>query len=174
MNGEERRKGIMKCIRQSSAPVSGTALAKLFNVSRQVIVQDIALLRAQDQEILSTHKGYVCHTPMFVSRVFYVCHGDSMIEEELNLIVDCGGRVDDVFVEHEVYGRLRAELGIDSRKKAKEFIKDIESGKSSPLNNITSGYHYHTVTADSEEILEEIAEELREHGFLIKEKEMIS
>ena len=87
MNGEERRKEILKFIGQSPKPVSGTELAKQFDVSRQVIVQDVALLRAQNQDILSTHRGYVLQTPVFASRVIYVCHTDKEIQEELNLIV---------------------------------------------------------------------------------------
>ena len=166
MNGEKRRQEILNFIKQSPEPVSGTKLASVFQVSRQVIVQDIALLRAQNQDIISTHKGYVCHTPVMVSRVFYVCHTDKEIQKELNLIVDCGGKSADVFIHHEIYGCLRAELSLDSRKKIREFVNGIESGKSSPLKNITSGYHYHTVFADSENILDDIEEELAQNGFL--------
>ena len=75
----------------------------------------------------------------------------------------------DVFVHHEVYGELRAGLAVDSRKKAQAFLKNIQGGKCSPLNNITYGYHYHTVTAESEEILDSIEEELREKNFLVRE-----
>ena len=153
MNGEKRRQEILNFIKQSPEPVSGTKLASVFQVSRQVIVQDIALLRAQNQDIISTHKGYVCHT-------------DKEIQKELNLIVDCGGKIADVFIHHEIYGCLRAELSLDSRKKIREFVNGIESGKSSPLKNITSGYHYHTVFADSENILDDIEEELAQNGFL--------
>ena len=106
MNGEKRRQEILEYIRRSGTCFryeAGTAVPG----QRQVIVQDIALLRAQKQDILSTHRGYVFHAPVFASRVFYVCHKDSEILEELNLIVDCGGKVEDVFIRHEVYGQLR-------------------------------------------------------------------
>lgn len=174
MNGEERRERILDYIKQSPRPVSGTRLAQEFQVSRQIIVQDIALLRAQNQDILSTHRGYVFHGPVLASRVFYVCHKDDEILDELNLIVDCGGKVEDVFISHEVYGQLRARLSVDSRKKAAEFVRDIENGKSSPLKNITSGYHYHTVFADCEKTLDEIEEELFRGGFLAKADTKIS
>lgn len=59
MAGEERRQEILKYIEESKKPVSGQKLAEIFHVSRQVIVQDIALLRAGDREILSTNRGYV-------------------------------------------------------------------------------------------------------------------
>lgn len=167
MSGEERRKEIIKYIAGSSKPVSGTKLAEHFSVSRQVIVQDIALLRAEGTEIFSTNRGYVCRMQDRVKRIFYVHHDNSRIQEELNLIADNGGSAEDVFVEHEIYGKLRADLKVDSRKKASDFVREIESGKSSPLNTITSGYHYHTVSAESEEILDAIETELKEKGFLV-------
>ena len=90
------------------------------------------------------------------------------LETELCTIVDLGGQVKNVMVNHKVYGHIEAELGITSRRKVKEFLTDIESGKSTPLKNITSDYHYHTVTADSEETLGMIEEELRKLGFLVE------
>lgn len=166
MSGEERRKKIIEYISESKKPVSGSRLAEMLKVSRQVIVQDIALLRAEGREIFSTNRGYVLQKSDAAAQVFYVYHTDDRIREELNLIVDNGGKVLDVFVQHEVYGELRADLNVDSRKKVKDFLRDIESGKSNPLNTITSGYHYHTVIADSREELEQIGQELAAAGFL--------
>lgn len=174
MSGEERRQEIIKYMADCRKPASGTALAGLFQVSRQVIVQDMALLRAEGYEIFSTNRGYFLNSAREASRIFYVCHGDSRILEELNLIADCGGNVRDVFVQHEVYGELRASIAVDSRKKAAAFVENISKGKCSPLNNITSGYHYHTVTAESEEILDSIEEELREKDFLVCGKEKMA
>ena len=96
---------------------------------------------------------------------FKVRHTDEQLETELCTIVDLGGQVKNVMVNHKVYGHIEAELGITSRRKVKEFLEDIESGKSTPLKNITSDYHYHTVTADSEETLGLIEDELRKLGF---------
>lgn len=154
MVGETRRKEILKYISESEKPVSGTKLAEIFHVSRQVIVQDIALLRAADCEILSTNRGYICQSAKKFVRVFQVCHTDDKIEEELNAVVDCGGTVIDVFVQHHIYGELRAPLQITSRRQVKQFVEDIRTGKSRPLTNITEGHHCHTISADSEGILE--------------------
>lgn len=169
MTGSERRAYIIEQIQSSRSPVSGMALAKRCEVSRQVIVQDIALLRTAGYDILSTNRGYILHVPDTVSRIFKVRHTDEQLKEELDLIVDLGGYVANVFVNHRVYGHLEAELGIRSRKMVKEFLKDIESGVSSPLKNVTSGYHYHKVEADTEETLDEIEEMLKEKGFLVKD-----
>ena len=167
MTGTERRNQIIERIRKNDVPVSGTMLAKEFEVSRQVIVQDIALIRAAGYDIISTHRGYLLNEPISVNRVFKVQHTDEQTEEELYSIVDLGGTVANVMVNHKVYGQMEAELNINCRKKAKDFIDDIKSGKSSPLKNITSNYHYHKVVADSEETLDMIEETLQEKGFLV-------
>jgi len=166
MNGEERRTKIIEILKNSKAPLSGTALAGQLGVSRQVIVQDMALLRANSHTILSTNQGYVLSDSGSVSRVFKVIHSDEQVEEELSLIVDCGGRVEDVFVSHKIYDIVKAPMNIRSRLDIRRFMDNLASGKSSLLKNVTGGYHYHTVTADSEEILDYILESLKERGFL--------
>ena len=93
-----------------------------------------------------------------------------LLEEELNTIVDLGGCVDNVMIHNRVYGKMEAELALSSRRKVGAFMEDIRSGKSSPLKNITSNYHYHKVSADSEETLDLIEQELREKGFLVEER----
>lgn len=167
MRGEDRRIEILKLIRASGKPLSGAALAREFQVSRQVIVQDIALLRASDYDIISTNRGYILNEPNQVVRIFQVSHTDEQIEEELNTIVDCGGTVKDVFVNHEVYGEIRAELNVSSRLQVSRFMESIRSGESKPLKNVTSGIHFHTVTTDSEEVLDSIEHVLKEQGFLV-------
>ena len=168
MTGSERRAGIIRQIQKSSKPVSGSELAKSYNVSRQVIVQDIALIRAKGYDIITTNRGYILNIPRSVSRVFKVQHTDEELTDELYAIVDLGGCIENVMVNHKVYGHIEANLNISSRRKVYEFMNDIKSGKSSPLKNITSNYHYHTVSADSEETLDLIENELRQMGFLIE------
>ena len=112
MNGKERREEILKILKNSDKPVSGVALAKQLEVSRQVIVQDMALIRANGTEVVSTNRGYVIQEEQKVSRVFKLIHTDEQVEEELNLFVDHGGRVEDVFVFHKVYGVIKATMNI--------------------------------------------------------------
>lgn len=166
MNGAERREEIVDRIKKSSRPVPAKQLAELYEVSRQIIVQDIALLRATGYEILSTNRGYILNAPTAASRVIAVNHSNEQIEEELNLIVDLGGKVLDVRVDHKVYGVMEAPLKITSRKKVREFMEEIQNGTSSPLLNITSGNHYHKVEAESEAVLNEIEDALKEAGYL--------
>lgn len=168
MTGSERRNEIIRTITDSRTPISGKELAAIFGVSRQVIVQDMALIRAAGHDIISTNRGYVLNEPHAVTRTFKVSHTDEEMEDELCTIVDLGGKVLNVMVNHKVYGHMEAVLNISSRRNVKSFMEDIRSGKSSPLKNITSNYHYHLVEADSEETLDMIETELREKGFLVE------
>lgn len=169
MNAIERREKILRLITTSDEPVSGSCLAAHTEVSRQVIVQDIALLKASGYEILSTNKGYVLNNPSACSCAFKVHHTDADTEDELNTIVDIGGTVVDVYVWHRVYGKIETKLDISSRRNVQQYINGLRSGKSTELMNITSGYHYHTVRADSEETLDIIEKALGEKGYLAPE-----
>ena len=166
MSGAERRKKIIAMIREASAPLSGGALGKATGVSRQIVVQDIALLRAEGYSILATARGYIMEEPKQAVRRFKVYHTNEQTEKELTTIVDLGGCVQDVIVNHRVYGKIAASLNIKNRRDVQHFMANLRSGKSTPLLNITSGYHFHTVTADSEEILAEIETALKEQNFL--------
>lgn len=171
MNGDERRKQIIDILKHSSSPVAGMQLAQILDVSRQVIVQDIALIRAKDVDIFSTNRGYVINDKQEYSRILKVIHEDDEVETELETIVDLGGWIRDVFVYHKVYGVIRADMNIHSRRDVKKYMEEIAGGKSSLLKNVTSGYHYHTVVADDEQTLDLIQEELGRLGFLAKLQE---
>lgn len=168
--GAERRKILLSMMRQSQTPISGSALGKRTGVSRQVVVQDMALLRTEGYPIMSTTKGYYLERAGQNQsvRILKVCHTDAQVEDELNSIVDLGGTVQDVMVNHRAYGKMTAALNIKNRRDVRVFVDNIRSGKSTPLLNVTSGYHFHTISADSEVILDEIEEMLRRKGYLAK------
>ncbi len=167
MSGEERRQKILQDIQQTDQPISASTLAGRCHVSRQVIVQDIALLRAADYPVLSTPKGYLYQPSTGLKRRFIVCHTDEEIEEEMNLIVDMGGRILDVFIHHELYGNFTADLSVFSRLDVREFMDKLQRGESKPLKNLTSGVHGHTIEADNVAILDLIEQALDEKGFLV-------
>lgn len=169
MKSSERRKSLITLLLNSQEPLSGGDLAEKFGVSRQIIVGDIAVLRASGYEIISTHHGYIVHGTPLVERVFKVRHSREQTEDELSLIVGLGGTVVDVFVWHKVYGKLEAKLNIFSDMHIRQFIEGVRSGKSTELMNITGGYHYHTVRAESEEILDSIYSALEERGYIVPE-----
>ena len=167
-DGATRRIELMNRLKQEKRPLSGTELAKEFGVSRQVIVQDMAVIRASTPGILSTTRGYVLQHDKDIActREFKVRHGQEQAAEELNLIVDCGGRVKNISISHRVYGRVTAEMDIRSRQDVNEFVQAINSSHSSVLSSATSGYHYHLIEASSQERLDLIGEQLKKAGFL--------
>lgn len=167
----ERSDAILKRISMSADPVSGSTLASEFGVSRQIIVKDIAALKAAGNDIISTTKGYIIHTAPRPERVFKVVHRDDEIQKELLTITDAGGEVVNVFVWHKIYGKIEAELDIKNSSDVREYILSLKNGRSGPLKNVTSGYHYHTVRAETEEILDKVRTALDNIGFLVKDEE---
>ena len=168
MKAGERREKLKKILAQSAEPISGSALAKMLSVSRQVIVTDIAILRAEGSDIISTSQGYITPEVRECKRIFKVHHSREECETELNLFVDCGAIVKDVFVSHRAFGVLRGELDIRSRLDVQDFLESIRSGKSTLLSSTTEGFHYHTLLAPSEKVLDTIENRLWELGFLAK------
>ena len=169
MKADQRRKEIASYMMSAQNAVPGGKLSEKFGVSRQIIVQDISALKETGYEILSTHSGYVMQTTPHCERVFKLFHTKDQTEDELNTIIDFGGIVADVFVWHKVYGKMTAPLNISSRLHIAQFLEGVRTGKSSELMNITGGYHYHTVKADSEEVLNRIESALQEKGFIAPE-----
>ena len=151
--------------------MSGTALAKVFGVSRQVIVQDIALMRAERYDIMSTNKGYLYRNAAiesaFPKRVFYVKHDTQQVQEEFLIITELGGSILDVAVEHELYGQIRVDLLIESSQDALEFVQKLAICRDNPLKLLTDDCHYHTVSAPSEKLLDLMEAELKQKGFLL-------
>ena len=166
MRANERRKAIVNLLLSEQEALSGSTLSERFGVSRQIIVQDITVLKGMGYDILSTHNGYIMQKSPLKERVLKLHHTTEQTEDELSLIVGLGGTVVDVFVWHKVYGKMEAKLNIFSDLHVKQFIEGVRTGKSSELMNITGGYHYHTIRADSEEILDRIENVLKERGYI--------
>lgn len=166
MTGANRRKVLLSKLRAAKTPLSGAYLGKETGVSRQVVVSDIALLRTEGYEIVSTARGYFLYEPAQAVRLIKVCHTDQQVEDELTTIIDLGGFVLDVMVNHRVYGKVTAPLNIRNRRDITVFVNGLNTGKSTPLLNVTSGYHFHRVGAEREEILDEIEEALRRKNYL--------
>lgn len=166
MKSADRRALLLKQLSDCQMPLSGSELAHQFQVSRQVIVNDIALLRAQGQPIISTNKGYLMMQKHTCSRIFKERHDNAHTRAEYELIVDHGGTIKNIFVYHRTYGIVKADLNLSNRFEIDQYLKSYEGSVSSPLENITDGYHYHEVEASSEEVLETIGKALDEAGFL--------
>lgn len=168
MEGAERRQELLRILQESPTPVSGSKLAGRLGVSRQVIVQDVALLRAVNRNILPTTRGYMLYEQARgkANRVYLVRHTTEQIEDELSTIVELGGKVLNIIVSHELYGQIEADLIMENRRDVEEFIQKLKIKKPVPLKELTDGLHFHTVEADSEEILDRIGEALEKKGYL--------
>ena len=165
--GDARREKIVAELAAAREPLSGTVLAERCGVSRQVVVADVALLRGRGERIVSTSRGYVLErAPRRPTRLFKCHHGAERTAEELTLVVDLGACVEDVFVNHRVYGKVSSALGISSRRDVERFVAELSSGVSAPLLEVTSGYHFHHVSAESEDVLDDVERALAARGYL--------
>jgi transcriptional regulator of NAD metabolism len=169
MKSVERRKAIITLMMQQKEPLSGGFLSEKFGVSRQIIVHDIALLKSAGYGIISTHYGYLLQTSPHIEKVLKVCHTSEQTEEELSCIIENGGTVVDVFVWHQVYGKIAATLNIFSPLQVKQFMEGVRSGQSSELMSITGGHHFHTVRTENQETMDKVVKALADKNFLINE-----
>ena len=170
MTGQERRNQILQMLKNQNSPLSGAVLAKEFGVSRQVIVQDIALIRAEYPGILSTNKGYLFHAEDGGNpqprRVFFVKHTTDQVLDEFLTITELGGTVLDVAVDHDLYGQIRVDLLIETPRDAHDFMERLSKCQDNPLKVLTDDCHTHTVVAPSEKLLDLIENELQCKGYL--------
>lgn len=167
MEGIERRNHLVELLKTSNGPMPGGLLATTLGVSRQIIVQDIALLRAQGEVIEATHKGYVITKENRSTCIVEVKHNDAQALDELHAMVDNGAIVRDVFVKHKVYGVIQTPLNIRSRRDVALLLDGISKGDSSMLKDVTDDVHYHTIEAPSKAILEVVCDTLKQQGILI-------
>lgn len=169
MTATQRREKIYAQLLTAAAPVSATALARQFGVSRQIIVGDIALLRAGGCNITATPRGYVIVASGGITVQLAVCHSAAETRDELYAMVDCGCLVQDVIVEHPVYGQLTAPLQLASRYDVDQFIRSMTSSDARPLSALTEGIHLHTLSCPSDDALAHLKENLRQMGVLLEQ-----
>lgn len=172
LNPSERRNQILEFLKQGNRPISAGSLAKKLNVSRQVIVGDVALLRAANQPITATPRGYVLESPDLrpgeLIRTVACRHDRGKITQELYSIVDNGCGVLDVIVEHAVYGQISGRLQVFSRFDADDFVRRLEKGQALPLCDLTGGVHLHTISCPNEAAYRRVLEQLKCEGILFE------
>lgn len=170
MNAKERKETILTLLQASSQPVSASSLAKQLGVSRQIIVGDVALLRASGTDIFATPRGYLLKqeekSPGLI-RTIACKHSDRELEEELNLIVDNGGGVLDVIVEHPLYGELVGQLQLFSRYDVQAFVTQSKERDARPLSDLTQGIHLHTIACKDDAAFVRITQALERAGLLL-------
>lgn len=173
MISKNRRDKIKKLLATSKDAIKGQSLAEMFNVTRQVIVKDIAIIRAEGLNIIATPEGYIVpiENNSKVKKIIAVSHHRKDMEDELKTIVKYGGTIEDVIVEHPLYGEIKAMLMIKNLFDLESFEEKFHNYSAEPLSALTNGIHLHTISCDSEEVLNKILGELNEKGYLIQEKE---
>ena len=169
MNAAQRRGRILDELKVAEGPLSATALAQKLSVSRQIIVGDVALLRAAGEGITATPRGYVLDAPRAGLVATVACaHSGADMERELTLMVDQGCTVENVIVEHPVYGQLTGPLELSSRYDVWSFIRRVRECEAQPLSALTDGVHLHRLRCPDEGALERVRAALDGAGFLVK------
>ncbi|MGM0411088.1 MAG: transcription repressor NadR [Bacillota bacterium] len=172
MDTKERRAKLLNKLKNSKNAIIGSQLAEEFDVSRQVIVQDIALLRARGEEILATSQGYLYpqNQGLDTVKATIACkHGDNdEVENELMIMVNYGAKILDVIVEHPIYGELKGMLMIQSAHDVKNFIENYNNSEASLLSSLTDGVHLHTIEAVNSNVIDRIKKELDKNGYLLE------
>lgn len=171
MKANQRRKELLKLLKIADGPITGSDLAEKLGVSRQVIVQDIAILRAAGEEILATSQGYLLSgkTGLQTVKAIIACkHTNNEVEDELMTIVNYGAKVIDVIVEHPIYGELKGLLMIQTPADVIKFMEKYRQYEAALLSALTGGVHLHTIEAMNEQVIKRLKEDLKEKGYLLE------
>ena len=170
MNSTERREEIIKLLHNSEKPIKGNEIANKYNVTRQVIVRDIAILRAKNNEIIATPDGYIINRDNnLIKAIIAVNHSEEDMFKEMNIIIKYGGIIEDVIVEHPLYGEMKGMLMIKNYNELDKFLNKYKEYDAKLLSVLTNGVHLHTISVDSEENLQLIMKELKEENFIISD-----
>ena len=168
MNADKRRQEIFNLLIDENKPIKGTKLAEKFNVTRQIIGKDIAILRAKGSSIIATPNGYMINTPNDrLKEIIAVNHKSEELFEELEIVVKYGGIIEDVIIEHPIYGEIKGTLMIKNLNDLNRFMSKLKEIDAKPLSELTNGIHLHNISADSKENLELIKKELNKKGFIL-------
>ena len=169
MIANNRREAIVELLLKEKAPVKGVELATKFDVTRQIIVKDIAILRAKGNNIIATPDGYMFNDDngSRVRAIIAVNHNKDEMIKELEIVIKYGGNIEDVIVEHPIYGEIKGLLMIKNLNDLNRFKNTFELSDSAPLSSLTNGVHLHTVSVDTKENMELIKKELKENGLTL-------
>lgn len=168
MEATTRRQQILHTLSESTLPIRASELARTFSVSRQIIVSDIALLRAGGSKIISTPRGYILEKPRFgIIRQVACRHTAAQMRDEMYAMVDQGVIIENVIVEHPIYGEITGNLNVASRLDVDRFIEKCNECAAAPLSILTEGTHLHTINCPDEESYQATCESLRKLGILL-------
>jgi len=172
MGSISRRDNILELLLKSTEPLKGSDIAKKYAVTRQIIVKDIAILRAEGKNIIATPDGYIINkNEKKFKAIIAVTHDEEEMFDEMNIVIKYGGIIEDVIVEHPLYGEITGMLMIKNYNELNKFIQKYKEQRAKLLSVLTNGVHLHTIAAESQEDIELIISELRECKFIVSDLE---
>ena len=172
MNSIDRRDNIIKLLLESNEPLKGSVIAKEYSVTRQVIVKDIAILRAKGKNIIATPDGYIINkNENKVKAIIAVTHTEEEMFDEMNIVIKYGGIIEDVIVEHPLYGEITGMLMIKNYNELNKFIQKYQEQRAKLLSVLTNGVHLHTISAENEDDINLIISELKKCNFIVSDLE---
>jgi len=172
MNSIERRDNIINLLLEANEPMKGNVIAKKYSVTRQVIVKDIAILRAKGKNIIATPDGYIVNkNENKVKSIIAVTHNEEEMFDEMGIIIKYGGTIEDVIVEHPLYGEITAMLMIKNYNELNKFVQKYQEQRARLLSVLTNGVHLHTISAENEDDINLIISELKKRNFIVLDLE---
>ncbi len=172
MNSINRRENIIKLLLESNEPIKGSVIAKKYSVTRQVIVKDIAILRAKGKNIIATPDGYMINkNENKVKAIIAVTHNEEEMFNEMSIVIKYGGTIEDVIVEHPLYGQMAGMLMIKNYNELNKFVEKYEEQRARLLSVLTNGVHLHTISAENEQDINLIISELKKCNFIVSDLE---
>ena len=167
-----RRDNILELLLESTEPLKGSYIANKYAVTRQIIVKDIAILRAEGKNIIATPDGYIINkNENKFKAIIAVTHTEDEMFDEMNIVIKYGGIIEDVIVEHPLYGEITGMLMIKNYNELNKFIQKYKEQRAKLLSVLTNGVHLHTIAAQSQEDIKLIISELRECKFIVSDLE---
>jgi transcriptional regulator of NAD metabolism len=172
MNSIERRENIVNLLLESNEPIKGNIIAKMYLVTRQVIVKDIAILRAEGRSIIATPDGYIINkNENKVKAIIAVTHNEEKMFNEMSIVIKYGGIIEDVIVEHPLYGEIAGMLMIKNYNELNKFVQKYQEQRARLLSVLTNGVHLHTISAENENDINLIISELKKYNFIVSDLE---
>ena len=172
MNSIERRDNIINLLLESNEPIKGSIIAKKYLVTRQVIVKDIAILRAKGKSIIATPDGYIINkNENKIKAIIAVTHNEEEMFDEMGIIIKYGGIIEDVIVEHPLYGEIAGMLMIKNYNELNKFVQKYKEQRARLLSVLTNGVHLHTISAENQDDINLIISELKKRNFIVSDLE---
>ena len=168
MENVERRKLILQKLKAANTAVTGRELAELCQVSRQIIVSDIAMLRAEGMSIIATSQGYLLNGRREGEQyeIELYCASAEALLRELELVVDNGGMICGSVIDYGMYGSLSCRLALSSRRDITRWMDQARDLGICPFSLLGGGAHTLIIETEHREDYDAVCRALGSAGFM--------